>query len=55
MTGSELVAVPDLSLLHDFCHGLLGLRKRYAIIAHPFRVAPNSTIVAISRSAALMG
>ena len=24
MTGSELVAVPDFSLLHDFCHGLLG-------------------------------
>ena len=23
MTGSKLVAVPDFSLLHDFCHGLL--------------------------------
>ena len=27
MTGSELVAVPDFSLLHDFCHGLIDHRN----------------------------
>ena len=34
MTGSELVAVPDFSLLHDFCHGLLGSRIQHGVGAN---------------------
>ena len=36
MTGSELVAVPDFSLLHDFCHGLPAAPP-WAIILRPLR------------------
>ena len=42
MTGSELVAVADFSLLHDFCHGLASeSRQRVpAILQREFDAGP---------------